>query len=74
MVGWVRPAARLHDVAHALPYVAPFRDDAECIRRLYFPRPRFSVEVAEDLTAPPWRETPARPRATRRRLTSAALR
>ncbi|MFJ8691686.1 phosphotransferase [Streptomyces roseolilacinus] len=31
---YARPAPRLHDVACALEYVAPFRPDAECVRRL----------------------------------------
>ncbi|MFF8555647.1 aminoglycoside phosphotransferase family protein [Streptomyces sp. NPDC015501] len=30
------PAARLDDVAYALEYVAPFRDDAECLRWLSY--------------------------------------
>ncbi|MEU6273042.1 aminoglycoside phosphotransferase family protein [Streptomyces populi] len=34
-----RPAQRLHDVAYALEYAAPFRDDAECVRWLRYPRP-----------------------------------
>ncbi|MGP4113439.1 aminoglycoside phosphotransferase family protein [Streptomyces sp. 4N509B] len=34
-----RPAPRLHDVAYALEYVAPFRDDAECLRWLRYPEP-----------------------------------
>ncbi|MGQ4488759.1 aminoglycoside phosphotransferase family protein [Streptomyces sp. SAS_281] len=33
------PAPRLHDVAYALEYVAPFRDDAECLRWLHYPAP-----------------------------------
>ncbi|MBE8525276.1 phosphotransferase [Amycolatopsis sp. H6(2020)] len=36
---YARPGTRLHDVAHALEYVAPFRDDAECLRWLRCPRP-----------------------------------
>lgn len=36
---FARPAAPLHDVAYALQYVAPFRDDTECIRWLRHPRP-----------------------------------
>lgn len=36
---YARPAPRLHDVAYALEYVAPFRDDAECLRWLRFPSP-----------------------------------
>ncbi|MHA5023692.1 aminoglycoside phosphotransferase family protein [Streptomyces sp. SD35] len=41
IIDWdfARPAARLHDVAYALQYVAPFRDDAECLRWLHFPQP-----------------------------------
>ncbi|MFF4340895.1 aminoglycoside phosphotransferase family protein [Kitasatospora sp. NPDC001540] len=34
-----RPARRLHDVAYALEYAVPFRDDAECVRWLRHPRP-----------------------------------
>jgi len=33
------PHRRLHDVAYALEYVAPFRDDAECLRALRYPAP-----------------------------------
>ncbi|MEU9917871.1 hypothetical protein [Streptomyces sp. NPDC051001] len=36
---FARPAARLHDIAYAVQYVAPFRDDAECTRRLHHPQP-----------------------------------
>ncbi|WP_193241926.1 hypothetical protein [Streptomyces phaeolivaceus] len=36
---FARPAARLHDIAYALQYVAPFRDDTECARWLRHPRP-----------------------------------
>ncbi|RAY14913.1 aminoglycoside phosphotransferase family protein [Actinomadura craniellae] len=41
MLDWdyARPAGRLHDVAYALEYVAPFRDDAECLRWLRYPEP-----------------------------------
>ena len=28
-----------HDIAYALEYAAPFRDDAECLRWLAYPRP-----------------------------------
>ncbi|MFD9701771.1 aminoglycoside phosphotransferase family protein [Lentzea sp. NPDC059081] len=45
---YARPASRLHDVAYALEYVAPFRDDAECLRALRYPAPpdrRHRVEV-----------------------------
>ncbi|GAA0230441.1 aminoglycoside phosphotransferase family protein [Actinomadura nitritigenes] len=40
IIDWdfVGPAPRLHDVAYALQYVAPFRDDAECLRWLHFPQ------------------------------------
>ncbi|MEV4479656.1 aminoglycoside phosphotransferase family protein [Micromonospora coxensis] len=39
IIDWdfARPAPRLHDVAYALQYVAPFRDDTECLRWLHFP-------------------------------------
>ncbi|WP_405798049.1 phosphotransferase enzyme family protein [Streptomyces sp. NBC_01506] len=36
---FARPAARIHDVAYALEYVAPFRDDKECVRWLRYPEP-----------------------------------
>ncbi|KDN22434.1 aminoglycoside phosphotransferase family protein [Amycolatopsis rifamycinica] len=35
---YARPGTRIHDVAYALEYVAPFRDDAECLRWLRHPR------------------------------------
>ena len=41
IIDWdhARPAPRLHDVAYALEYAAPFRDDAECLRWLRYPEP-----------------------------------
>lgn len=36
---YARPSPRLFDVAYALEYVAPFRDDAECLRWLRYPEP-----------------------------------
>lgn len=41
IIDWdhARPAPRLHDVAYALEYVAPFRDDVECVRWLRYPQP-----------------------------------
>ena len=45
---YARPGTRRHDVAYALEYVAPFRDDAECLRWLRYPRPpdrRHRLEV-----------------------------
>ncbi|WP_234439948.1 phosphotransferase [Streptomyces bicolor] len=36
---FARPAARVHDIAYALQYVAPFRDDTECLRWLHHPQP-----------------------------------
>jgi hypothetical protein len=36
---YARPADRVHDLAYALEYVAPFRDDAECLRWLRYPEP-----------------------------------
>jgi hypothetical protein len=36
---FARPAPRMHDVAYALEYVAPFRDDADCLRWLHYPAP-----------------------------------
>lgn len=40
IIDWdhARPAPRLHDVAYALEYAAPFRDDGECVRWLRYPR------------------------------------
>lgn len=38
-IDFAHPAARLDDVAYALEYTAPFRDDAECVRSLSFPAP-----------------------------------
>jgi aminoglycoside phosphotransferase (APT) family kinase protein len=34
-----RPASRLFDIAYALEYAAPFRDDGECLRWLRYPSP-----------------------------------
>jgi hypothetical protein len=45
---YARPASRLHDVAYALEYVAPFRDDAEALRWLRYSEPpdrRHRLEV-----------------------------
>ncbi|MFI6599101.1 phosphotransferase [Nonomuraea sp. NPDC050536] len=41
IIDWdhARPAPRRHDVAYALEYVAPFRDDTECLRWLRYPEP-----------------------------------
>jgi Phosphotransferase enzyme family len=36
---YARPADRMHDLAYAAEYVAPFRDDTECLRRLRYPEP-----------------------------------
>jgi len=36
---YARPGPRMHDVAYASEYVVPFRDDAECLRSLRYPRP-----------------------------------
>ncbi|GII59733.1 trifolitoxin immunity domain-containing protein [Planotetraspora thailandica] len=36
---YARPANRLHDVAYALEYLAPFRDDDECLRWLGYSQP-----------------------------------
>jgi aminoglycoside phosphotransferase (APT) family kinase protein len=33
------PARPIHDVAYALEYVVPFRDDSECVRSLRYPAP-----------------------------------
>jgi aminoglycoside phosphotransferase (APT) family kinase protein len=34
-----RPAPPIFDIAYALEYAAPFRDDAECLRWLRYPGP-----------------------------------
>jgi hypothetical protein len=34
-----RPAPPIFDIAYALEYAAPFRDNAECLRWLRYPRP-----------------------------------
>ncbi len=41
LIDWdfAHPAPPLHDVAYALEYAAPFRDDAECLRWLRYPEP-----------------------------------
>ncbi|WP_460334687.1 aminoglycoside phosphotransferase family protein [Actinoallomurus acanthiterrae] len=36
---YARPADRMYDLAYALQYVTPFRDDAECVRWLRYPEP-----------------------------------
>jgi hypothetical protein len=36
---YARPAPRIHDIAYALEYAAPFRNDAECRRWLRYPDP-----------------------------------
>ncbi|MFB6893004.1 phosphotransferase enzyme family protein [Kitasatospora sp. NPDC056327] len=40
IIDWdfARPAPRLHDIAYALEYTAPFRDDTECLHRLHHPQ------------------------------------
>ena len=50
LIDWdhARPAPPLFDVAYALEYAAPFRDDEECVRWLGYPRPpgrRRRIEV-----------------------------
>jgi len=50
LIDWdmARPAAPIFDVAYALEYAAPFRDDQECIRWLRYPEPpdrRRRIEV-----------------------------
>jgi len=41
LIDWdfARPAPPMEDIAYALEYVAPFRDDAECLRWLHHPTP-----------------------------------
>ena len=50
LIDWdhARPAPPLFDVAYALEYAAPFRDDEECVRWLRYPVPpdrRRRIEV-----------------------------
>ncbi|WP_078910855.1 phosphotransferase [Streptomyces sp. NRRL WC-3742] len=81
-----RPAPRLHDVAYALQYTVPFRDDAMCLRWLRYPQPpdrrhRLEVFAAACALAPSCpRRSPERmtgpwqrpaPTASRRRQRSA---
>ncbi|MBW8485398.1 aminoglycoside phosphotransferase family protein [Actinomadura parmotrematis] len=53
IIDWdlARPAPRLHDVAYALEYVTPFRDDPECLRRLHYPAPPDRRARLEDFCA-----------------------
>jgi hypothetical protein len=47
-LGPARPADKQFDVAYALEYVTPFRDDEECVRWLQYPEPpdrRHRIEV-----------------------------
>ncbi|RIQ36752.1 aminoglycoside phosphotransferase family protein [Jiangella rhizosphaerae] len=41
IIDWdlARPGPRRYDLAYALEYLAPFRDDAECLRWLRYPAP-----------------------------------
>jgi hypothetical protein len=41
MVDWdlAHPRRRLYDVAYAMEYTVPFRDDSECVERLAYPSP-----------------------------------
>lgn len=41
LIDWdhARPASPLFDIADALEYVTPFRDDEECVRWLHYPGP-----------------------------------
>jgi hypothetical protein len=60
LIDWdhARPASPLFDVAYALEYAVPFRDDEECVRWLRYPAPpdrRRRIEVfcdAYGMTAP----------------------
>jgi aminoglycoside phosphotransferase (APT) family kinase protein len=50
LIDWdmARPERPLFDVAYALEYAAPFREDAECVRWLGYPAPpdrRHRIEV-----------------------------
>jgi hypothetical protein len=57
-----RPAPALFDVAYALEYAAPFRDDRECLRWLRYPQPpdrrrrieafcqAYGIAVPDDIT------------------------
>ena len=58
-----RPAPPIFDIAYALEYAAPFRDDAECLRWLRYPQPpdrhrrievfcaAYGIAVPDDITA-----------------------
>ncbi len=45
--GHARPDEPLFDVAYALEYAAPFRDDEECLRSLRYPEPPDRVRRIE---------------------------
>ncbi|MFD6417476.1 aminoglycoside phosphotransferase family protein [Streptomyces sp. NPDC060194] len=48
---YARPAPRIHYIAYALEYTAPFRDDGECLRWLRHPAPpdrRHRIELFAD--------------------------
>lgn len=58
LIDWdhARPAPALFDIAYALEYAAPFRDDAECVRWLSYPTPpdrRRRIEVFCDAYGTP---------------------
>lgn len=36
---YAHPAPRLHDIAYALEFLVPFRDDATCVNELRYPHP-----------------------------------
>jgi hypothetical protein len=51
-----RPAPPIFDIAYALEYAAPFRDDRECLRWLRYPQPpdrRRRIEIFRDAYGTP---------------------
>jgi hypothetical protein len=48
---WAHADSPLYDVAYALEYVAPFRDDAQCLRWLAYPAPPDRVHRMETFAA-----------------------
>jgi aminoglycoside phosphotransferase (APT) family kinase protein len=76
LIDWdmARPAAPLFDVAYALEYAAPFRDDSECVRWLRYSTPpdrRRRIEVFCDAYGMPVPEDVAARVAEQQRIVAA---
>jgi len=76
LIDWdmARPAPRMFDVAYALEYAAPFRDDRECVRWLGYPGPpdrRRRIEVFCDAYGIPVPQNTAACVAEQQRLVAA---